>query len=129
MKIALLGRTIFSSCEQHFILIYILIYLLCWYIVFYLGDSPFHRASFRGTSVYVSNTTNILDGTLCYENNSIIIHDMPLNISTTCRLQGKYIMLYSGAMQCAGSPCSFPHCEALVYGNMFYCYYLFWHSF
>lgn len=45
---------------------------------------------------------------------------MAVNISTPCRLHGQYIILYSGAAQCVGYPCSSPGSKALVYGNMFY---------
>lgn len=50
---------------------------------------------------------------------------MAVNISTPCRLNGQYIILYSGDAQCVGSPCLSPGSKAFVYGNMFYSLHLY----
>lgn len=115
---------LFKNCAQHFFRIDI-IYI----IIFDTGPFYSYTPSFRGSSVYVSNTTNRLDGTLCYKDNNFTLDTLPVVISTTCRLHGQYIMLFSKKRQgvkyrYAGAE-SIPNCEFVVYGNIFQCYAFF----
>lgn len=77
---------------------------------------------FLGSSIHVSNTTNRLDGTLCYKDNNFTLDNLPAFISTPCRLNGKYIMLHSKIRQDVKytGPIVVPFPFAVVYGNVFY---------
>lgn len=76
---------------------------------------------FLGSSIHVSNTTNRLDGTLCYKDNNFTLDTLPAVISTPRRLHGKNIMLYSKIRQDVNYsyPFMIPHPTAVVYGNVF----------
>lgn len=82
---------------------------------------------FLGSSVYVSNTENRLDGTLCYMDNTFTLDTLPAVISTPCRLHGKNITLYSKIRQDVkySYPFTVPGPTAVVYGNIFYCFTFF----
>lgn len=88
----------------------------------YTGPDNYYIPSFRGTSVYLSNTTNRLDGTLCYKDNNFTLDTLPVNISMPCRLNGQIIILYSEERQSVKYPDvdykASPSCDILVNGNM-----------
>lgn len=86
------------------------------FIFFNTGGYNFYIYS--GLFVYVSNTTNIFDGTLCYKNNTFAIYTRPVDISIPCRMNGQFIILKSVKRQCAKDSCWLSGCEVSVYGNM-----------
>uniref|UniRef100_K1PUW9 Scavenger receptor class F member 2 n=1 Tax=Magallana gigas TaxID=29159 RepID=K1PUW9_MAGGI len=48
-----------------------------------------------GFSVYVSNTTDRLQGTLCYKDDNFTILTIPVVFTTTCAVHGQYIIYYN----------------------------------
>lgn len=80
------------------------------------GDKIFYTHS--GLFVYVSNTTNTFDGTLCYKNDTYTLDTAPADISIPCHMKGQFIMLKSVFPRCVKDPCEVFHCEVSVYGNM-----------
>lgn len=86
--------------------------------IFFFNSDGYSFYTYSGLSVYVSNTTNTFDGTLCYKNNRFTF-TRPVDISIPCRMNGQYIMLYSVTRPCVKDTCVFSVCEVSVYGNMF----------
>nr|XP_034318705.1 integrin beta-like protein 1 isoform X5 [Crassostrea gigas] len=58
---------------------------------FYTGLSN----NFIGFSVYVSNTTYRLQGTLCYKDDNFTPYTIPAVFTTTCRVHGQYVIYYN----------------------------------
>uniref|UniRef100_A0A8W8NVX0 Uncharacterized protein n=1 Tax=Magallana gigas TaxID=29159 RepID=A0A8W8NVX0_MAGGI len=85
---------------------------------FYGGWSKF----FLGFSVYVSNTTDRLQGTLCFKDDNFTALTIPTVFTTTCPVHGQYVIYYNerlrGVTYPRGySPNVFSYlCEVEVYG-------------
>lgn len=65
--------------------------------IFYLllafyGVEDRQRGRFAGFSLYVSNTGDIKESTLCYKDGPQL---PPLNFSTTCTEYGRYVIFYN----------------------------------
>uniref|UniRef100_A0A8W8NZW4 Fucolectin tachylectin-4 pentraxin-1 domain-containing protein n=1 Tax=Magallana gigas TaxID=29159 RepID=A0A8W8NZW4_MAGGI len=58
---------------------------------FYAWISP----SLLGFSVYVSNTTDRLQGTLCYKDDNFTLDTIPDVFTTTCPVHGQYVIYYN----------------------------------
>ncbi|XP_034318933.2 uncharacterized protein [Magallana gigas] len=54
-----------------------------------------YTSRFLGFSVYVSNTTSISDGTLCFKDDSFNISTIPEVFNTTCNIYGQYVIFYN----------------------------------
>lgn len=87
-----------------------------------LGSSYLAR-SFLGFSVYVSNTTNRLQGTLCFKDKNFSASTIPAVFNTTCTLNGQYVIYYNERLNNVPYPADYSEfaesdlCEVEVYGN------------
>uniref|UniRef100_A0A8W8MNT0 EGF-like domain-containing protein n=1 Tax=Magallana gigas TaxID=29159 RepID=A0A8W8MNT0_MAGGI len=58
---------------------------------------PFNTDTYYplGFSVYVSNTTDRLQGTLCYKDDNFTLDTIPAVFTTTCPVHGRYVIYYN----------------------------------
>ena len=80
------------------------------------------RATFLGFYVYVSNTTNINDGQICFHDNGYFnLSTIPPVLTLNCRLLGRYVIYYNERI--SGQPPYYSNfsdinlCEFEIYGN------------
>lgn len=80
------------------------------------------RGRFAGFSLFVSNTGNIQDSTLCYKNGP---HLPPLNFTYTCPLLGRYVIYYNERLDGVTYPAEYEIrnvitqlCEVSIYGKL-----------
>uniref|UniRef100_K1PMY3 Scavenger receptor class F member 2 n=1 Tax=Magallana gigas TaxID=29159 RepID=K1PMY3_MAGGI len=59
------------------------------------GPSNLLTKYFLGFSVYVSNTTDRLQGTLCYKDDDFTLYTIPAVFTTTCPVHGQYVIYYN----------------------------------
>ncbi|XP_065938052.1 multiple epidermal growth factor-like domains protein 10 [Magallana gigas] len=75
-----------------------------------------------GFSVYVSNTTDRLQGTLCYKDDNSTVETMPTVFTTTCPVHGQYVIYYNERRSGVTYPDGYYYfvsialCEVEVYG-------------
>nr|XP_034321715.1 protein draper [Crassostrea gigas] len=86
----------------------------------YDGLEDRQRGRFAGFSLYVSNTGNIAGSTLCYKDGPNL---PPLNFSTVCLEQGRYVIFYNERLDGAIYPdryelqsVSIEMCEVIIQG-------------
>lgn len=78
---------------------------------------------FRGFSVYVSNTTDISQGTLCFKDNTITSNRIPSVFTTNCFVHGQYVFYYNERLPGVVYPDGYhiyvdsDLCEVEVYGE------------
>lgn len=86
------------------------------------GASNIFTPSFLGLSVYVSNTTNKLQGTLCFKDYNFTIDTIPSSLNITCPSHGQYVIYYNERLPGVTYPKSYSPfaqsdiCEVEVYG-------------
>nr|XP_022306867.1 uncharacterized protein LOC111113150 isoform X2 [Crassostrea virginica] len=69
-------------------------------IYFMLGNYPWGSTSVftaeaLGFSLYVSNTTNKLDGILCFQDTEFNTSTIPAVFNVTCTVHGQYVIFYN----------------------------------
>nr|XP_034318893.1 multiple epidermal growth factor-like domains protein 10 isoform X3 [Crassostrea gigas] len=75
-----------------------------------------------GFSVYVSNTTDRLQGTLCYKDDNFTRGTIPTVFTTTCPVHGQYVIYYNERLPGVTYPYDYSKyvftglCEVEVYG-------------
>lgn len=79
---------------------------------------------YLGFSVYVCNTTDILQGTLCYKDDNFTTDTLPDVFNTTCPVRGQYVIYYNDRLPGAAYPSYYSNgsvnsnlCEVEVYGD------------
>lgn len=83
----------------------------------------FYADLYLGFSVYVSNTTDILHGTLCFKDNIYTKSTLPSVFTTDCFVHGQYIIYYNERIQGVVYPDDYLSvvrtalCEVEVYGE------------
>lgn len=87
-----------------------------------LDESNGHTTRFLGFSVYVSNTKNKRDGSICFHDNGYYnLSTIPVVLTLNCNLYGRYVIYYNERKQ--GQPPYYSSdayidmCEIEVYGN------------
>ena len=84
---------------------------------------------FLGFSVYVSNTTDRTDGTMCFEDTNFTKYNIPAIINITCIVEGQYVIYYNERLENHKNRTDFSEnafndlCEVEVYGD-FYIYFI-----
>nr|XP_034334886.1 multiple epidermal growth factor-like domains protein 10 [Crassostrea gigas] len=59
------------------------------------GSNTFLQGSFLGFSIYISNTTDILQGKLCFKDNNFTLYTIPAVITVNCPIHGQYVIYYN----------------------------------
>lgn len=83
-----------------------------------------YTTRFLGFSVYVSNTTDRLQGTLCFKDNHFNRTTIPDVFTTTCSVHGQYVIYYNERLSGVIYPTGYSHyadnelCELEVYGKI-----------
>lgn len=86
------------------------------------GSSNYLAMSFLGFSLYVSNSTERLHGTLCFKDNNFTGGTIPAVFNITCTLHGQYVIYYNERLNNVTYPSDYSEfaesdlCEVEVYG-------------
>ncbi|XP_065932826.1 multiple epidermal growth factor-like domains protein 10 [Magallana gigas] len=86
------------------------------------GPSNYFTKYSLGFSVYVSNSTDILQGTLCYKDDNFTLDTIPAVFTTTCPVHGQYVIYYNERLPGVPYPNYYSYdvatdlCEVEVYG-------------
>ncbi|XP_065921950.1 receptor-type tyrosine-protein phosphatase mu isoform X1 [Magallana gigas] len=100
----------------HHITIYFMTNDLKW------GSSNILTPLFLGFSVYVSNTTDRLEGMLCFKDTNLTLDTIPAVFTTACPVHGQYVIYYNERLSWLTYPKEYsPYaesnlCEVEVYG-------------
>lgn len=80
-------------------------------------------SSFLGFSLYISNTTNTFQGTLCFKDDYFNRSTIPAVFTTTCQIVGQYVIYYNERLHGVSYPSDYNEyaendlCEVEVYGE------------
>ncbi|XP_065932848.1 uncharacterized protein [Magallana gigas] len=96
-------------------------------IYFMTNNKPWGPSNWRtknplGFSVYVSNTTDRLQGTLCYKDDNFTLDTIPAVFTTACPVHGQYVIYYNERLLGVTYPDDYDNivgtdlCELEVYG-------------
>lgn len=78
----------------------------------FVGESNGYTTRFVGFSVFVSNTTNKEEGSLCFHDNGIFNQStIPAVLTLNCEMQGRYVIYFN---QRSGMQPSYYYPEAYV---------------
>lgn len=87
------------------------------------GSKPYLPSSFLGFSLYVSNTTDISEGRLCFKDNHFTVTTIPSVFTVVCPMHGQYVIYHNerlkGVTYSTGysSEALIKLCEVEVYGK------------
>ena len=73
----------------------IVVVRLFWFNFICLDEDDVKTKSFLGFSLYVSNTTTIEDGVLCFKDTNYTRATIPNPINITCPYLGRYVIYYN----------------------------------
>ena len=92
---------------------------------YFVGPENHYADRFLGFSLYVSNTTDKLEGTLCYKDTEFNRTTIPAVFNTTCPLHGQYVIYYNERLDGVTYPQEYSKyayneiCELEVFGEYF----------
>lgn len=95
--------------------------------LFTLGPNHWLTSRFLGFFLYVSNTTDILHGTLCFKDINFTRATIPAVFNTTCPVHGQYVIYYNERLKGVTYPDGYSDyvgsdlCEMEVYGTSYFC--------
>ena len=95
----------------------------CLFILDTSGIISFFIRTFLGFSLYISNTTDKSQGTLCYKDSNYTINTIPPVVNITCPVHGQYVIVYNERLTGVSYPQDYyPYalnllCEVEVYGK------------
>lgn len=101
-------------------------------IIIFLSNAVFTNFSARsilGFSVYVSNTTERLQGTICFKDTHFTKESVPAELTiftTECPSHGQYVIYYNERLPSVDYPVEYSTlvesdlCEVEVYGELFF---------
>ena len=88
------------------------------------GPSSAYTKTFLGFSLYISNTTDKFQGTLCFKDSKYTLSTIPPVVNITCPVHGKYVIYYNERLVGVSYPPDYqPYgaenllCEVEVYGK------------
>ena len=93
------------------------------YLSTYQGPSNGYAPRFLGFSLYISNTTDKSDGTLCFKDTNFTLSTIPAVFNITCTVHGHYVIYYNERLEGVTYPDGYSAyaynglCEVEVYGN------------
>ena len=79
---------------------------------------------FLGFSLYISNTTDKSQGTLCFKDSSFAANTIPPVVNVTCPVHGQYVIYYNERLTGVTYPSEYSTyafnelCEVEVYGKL-----------
>ena len=94
-------------------------------LVLQLGPSNFFTSTALGFSLYVSNTSNRSEGTLCFKDTDFNNSTIPAVFNVTCSVHGQYVIYYNERLPGVNYPDDYSDfawnalCEVEVYGMFF----------
>ena len=90
------------------------------------GSTNRFTPDFLGFAVYISNTTDRLEGTLCFKEENFNVTTIPPVLNITCPMHGQYVIYYNERLSwriCHDeNRCQYAYndlCELEVYGMYF----------
>ena len=96
------------------------------YNILISGSDNWFTTDFLGFAVYISNTTDKLEGTLCFKDEDFNVTTIPPVINITCPMHGQYVIYYNERWSWTSCPsssrCYYAYndlCELEVYGIYF----------
>lgn len=94
-------------------------------MLYITGTTNYYTGFFLGFSVYVSNSTNRQQGTLCYKDSNFTLETIPAVVTVACPINGQYVIYYNERLTGKSYPESYKLyaqnnvCEIEVYGEYF----------
>ncbi|XP_078328129.1 uncharacterized protein LOC111116105 [Crassostrea virginica] len=92
-------------------------------IYYITGPSNFYTMTFLGFSLYISNTTDKSQGTLCFKDSNYTSSTIPPVVNITCPIHGQYVIYYNERLANVSYPPDYYSyaaydflCEVEVYG-------------
>lgn len=91
--------------------------------IFIAGASNDLTRHFLGFSIYVSNTTDKLQGTLCFKDVNFTLDTIPAVVTVICPVHGQYVIYYNERLAEKSYPENYLYsvgnnvCEVEVYGR------------
>lgn len=98
------------------------------FLNYHVGTSNFLTSLFLGFSVYVSNTTEWFEGTLCFKDTNFTLDTIPAVFTTVCPVHGQFVIYYNERRPGLKYPQEYSIyaennlCEVEVYGESFIYY-------
>lgn len=89
-----------------------------------IGITGLEAAAISGFSVYVSNTSDVSQGMLCFKDNNFTSSTISAIFNITCPVHGQYVIYYNERLMGVDYPLEYSVlayndlCEVEVYGNI-----------